>query len=106
MFTVPYYRGKKTVVRARPDGYGGIEYVMKPDYHCNPIDANGSLVVTEWGDELCDFILRASGMTTTILNFFDPRLGLRGEFLDVMISRKCLTSAILSRDTNLQRQSA
>jgi SAM-dependent methyltransferase len=97
VFTVPYFRGKKTLVRARPDGVGGIEHVMKPDYHYNPIDANGSLVITEWGDELCDFILRASGMTTTIFNFFDPRLGLQGAFLDVLISRKCSSSAILSR---------
>ena len=27
-------------------------------------------------------------MTTTIFNFYDPRLGLKGEFLDVLISRK------------------
>jgi hypothetical protein len=27
-------------------------------------------------------------MTTTILNFHDSRLGLKGEFLDVLISRK------------------
>lgn len=90
VFTVPYFRGKKTVVRARPNRRGGIEHVMKPDYHGNPIDTNGSLVITEWGDELCDFILRASGMTTTIFNIFDPRFGLEGELLDVMISRKSL----------------
>jgi hypothetical protein len=61
---------------------------MKPDYHGNPIDAAGSLVVTEWGDELCDFVFRSSRMTTAIYNFFDPRFGLKGEFLDVLISRK------------------
>lgn len=40
------------------------------------------------GDELCDFVLRSSEMTTTILRFCDPRLGSKGEFLDVLISRK------------------
>ena len=40
---------------------GGITHLMKPDYHGNPIDAAGSLVVTEWGDELCDFVFRSSG---------------------------------------------
>jgi hypothetical protein len=95
VFTVPYFCGRKTVVRARPDGCGGIEHLTKPDYHGNPIDANGSLVVTEWGDELCDFILRVSGMTTTIFNFFDPRFGLEGEFLDVFISRKCFRSELI-----------
>lgn len=61
---------------------------MKPDYHGNPIDEAGSLVVTEWGDELCDFVFRSCRMTTIILNFCDSRLGLKGEFLDVLISRK------------------
>lgn len=92
VYTVPYYRGNRTVVRAVPDENGGIRNLLEPDYHGNPIDPNGSLVITEWGDELCDFVFRSSGMTTTIFNFHDPRFGLKGEFLDVMISRK--TSAI------------
>ncbi len=88
VYTVPYYRGKKTVVRAVPNGNEGITHLMKPDYHVNPIDTAGSLVVTEWGDELCDFVFRSSRMTTAIYNFYDPRFGLKGEFLDVLISRK------------------
>jgi hypothetical protein len=86
--TVPYYRGKKTAVRTKPHGNEGIAHLVKPDYHVNPIDTAGSLVVTEWGDELCDFVFRSSRMTTTIYNFYDPRLGLKGAFLDVLISRK------------------
>ncbi len=88
VFTVPYYRGKKTVIRARPAASGGIAYLMQPDYHANPVDPKGSLVTTEWGDEICDFIFNASAMTTTIFNFFHTRLGLEGEFLDVIVSRK------------------
>jgi SAM-dependent methyltransferase len=96
VYTVPYYRGKKTVVRAEPNGNEGIRHLMKPDYHGNPIDAAGSLVVTEWGDELCDFVFRSSGMTTTIFNFYDPRLGLKGEFLDVLVSRKASALDLLA----------
>jgi SAM-dependent methyltransferase len=88
VFTVPYYRGKKTVIRARATESGEIEYLLKPDYHGNPIDPEGSLVITEWGDEICNFIFAASGMTTTIFSFFDKKLGLEGEFLDVFVSRK------------------
>jgi SAM-dependent methyltransferase len=88
VFTVPYYRGKETVIRARATDGDKIEYLAEPDYHGNPIDPKGSLVVTEWGDEICDFIFYASGMTTSIFNFFDTRLGLEGEFLDVFVSRK------------------
>lgn len=88
VFTVPYYRGQKTVIRARAKESGEIEYLLKPDYHGNPIDPEGSLVITEWGDEICDFIFAASGMTTTIFSFFDKKLGLEGEFLDVFVSSR------------------
>jgi SAM-dependent methyltransferase len=88
VYTVPYYRGKKTVVRARAMPDGQIEHLLESDYHANPIDPKGSLVITEWGDEICDFIFRSSGLTTSIFNFFDPRYGLEGEFLDVFVSRK------------------
>jgi SAM-dependent methyltransferase len=88
VFTVPYYCGKSTVVRARADKAGGLEHLMEPDYHGNPIDPVGSLVVTQWGDEICNFIFQASGMTTSIFNFFNTRFGLEGEFLDVFVSRK------------------
>jgi hypothetical protein len=78
---------------------------MKPDYHYNPIDATGSLVVTEWGDELCDFVFRSSLMTTTIFNFYDPRFGLKGEFLDVLISRK-VSAADLVADSGAHQAGA
>ena len=74
----------------------GVTHLMKPDYHGNPIDAAGSLVITEWDDELCDFVFRSSGMTTTIFNFYDPRFGLKGEFLDVLISRKTSAADLLA----------
>ena len=105
VYTVPYYRGKRTVVRAQP-GIGGITYLLEPDYHHNPIDPAGSLVITEWGDELCDFVFRFSGMTTTILNFYDPRFGLKGEFLDVLISRKSSAAEIMWPKRDAQGHSA
>jgi SAM-dependent methyltransferase len=88
VFTVPYYRGKKTVIRARPTASGEVQHLLEPDYHQNPIDSKGSLVITEWGDDICEFIYRASGLTTTIFNFHDQRFGLKAEFLDVFVSRK------------------
>src|ERR1700676_809986 len=35
VYTVPYYRGKKTVVRAKPNGTGGVTHLRTPDYHVN-----------------------------------------------------------------------
>jgi hypothetical protein len=64
------------------------------DYHGNPIDEKGSLVVTEWGQELCDFFHRCSGATTTAILISDMRLGLAGEFCEVFISNKAQSLAV------------
>lgn len=87
VFTVPYYPDKTTVVRAleSPDG---IIYLEEEVYHGNPIDQKGSLVVTDWGNDLFDFIYTNSGMTTSIYTLFDSTWGLEAAFLDVFISRK------------------
>lgn len=87
VFTVPYFFWKETLVRAvaSPDG---IKYLQPPDYHGNPIDDKGSLVVTEWGAELVDEIYSNSGMITAIHNLHDIDRGLEAEFLEVFVSRK------------------
>ena len=35
-------------------------------------------------------------MTTTIFNFYDPRFGLKGEFLDVLVSRKASVADLVA----------
>ncbi len=87
VFTVPFYQGRETKIRARLSD-GGIEYLDKPDYHGNPIDKKGSLVTREWGDDLMDLIGKWSGLTTERYTFSDRRLGLEAEFLDVFVSWK------------------
>jgi SAM-dependent methyltransferase len=87
VFTVPLYRSRPTVVRARLSD-GEVEHHLPPDYHSNPVDPSGSLVATEWGDDVADVIQRATGMTTTIHALSDPRRGIAGEFREVMVSRK------------------
>lgn len=87
VFTVPWYWWKPTLVRAR-ETKQGVEHLHEPEFHSNPVDPQGSLVATEWGFELPDLILESSGMTTTAYCLRDPRLGIVGEFLEVMVSRK------------------
>ncbi len=87
VFTVPLYKGQKTVVRAAGEA-NEIEYLQEPMYHGNPVDRKGSLVVTDWGDDMFDFIQASSGMTTEFFTFHDRSLGLEAEFLDVFVSRK------------------
>lgn len=87
VFTVPLYAERATRMRARP-APDGIEYLLEPDYHDNPIDPNGALVVTEWGSDLMARIARVSGLNTIVYEVRDTKLGLDGEFLEVLISRK------------------
>jgi SAM-dependent methyltransferase len=87
VFTVPLYKDRKTVVRAAGET-NNITYLHKPMYHGNPVDKKGALVVTDWGDDLLDFIGTNGGMTTTVFTFHDASMGLEAAFLDVFVSRK------------------
>lgn len=87
VFTVPWYYWKKTLIRATVEN-GAIKHLEKPDYHGNPIDPNGSLVVREWGWDLCDFVYEHSGLPTTAIRIQDKSRGIEAEFIEVFISRK------------------
>lgn len=87
VFTVPWHYWKPTVVRARL-GEAGIEHLEAPEYHVNPVDPEGALVVTEWGADLLDFIERCSGLRTVVERVSDPLQGIAGDFRDVFVSRK------------------
>ena len=92
VFTVPLYKGKKTLVRAYEEN-GTVYYPEEKDYHGNPIDREkGSLVTREWGDDLLDFIASSSGLKTEAFAFNDRKSGLVAEFLDVFICRKPITA--------------
>lgn len=87
VFTIPVYDHEVSMTRARANGKD-IEYLAEPQFHKNPIDPNGSLVVTEWGYDVVEYIYKASGLNTDVYNQPQPRLGIEGAFLDVLISRK------------------
>ena len=87
VFTVPWYYWKPTLVRARREN-GTVVHDSPPDYHGNPIDARGSLVVTEWGSDFLDRIERWTGMRTTVEHIFDAHQGICGEFGEVLVSEK------------------
>jgi SAM-dependent methyltransferase len=87
LFTVPLSRGTNTFTRAEMTP-AGLRHLAPPDYHGNPIHAEGPLVVTEWDDDLVDFIWRHSRLETDVYDIHDRRLGLDGQYLDVFVSRK------------------
>jgi SAM-dependent methyltransferase len=87
IFTVPWYPGQETFTRAVRDG-AGIRHLATPEFHGNPIDPGGSLVVTDWGSDLFETIDRAGPTTTTVNKLEDVSRGIEGKFLEVFISRK------------------
>lgn len=87
IFTVPLYKGTETTVRA-VEHNGEVQYLQDKVFHSNPVNKNGSLVVTDWGDDLLQRIEEESGMQTEMLTFNDRGMGLDAEFLEVFVSRK------------------
>lgn len=87
LFTLPLYARAETKVRAVETAQG-VEYLDEKEFHGNPVDAAGSLVVREWGLDLADFIYRSSGMSTVTYRSVDRKQGIDGEFLEVFVSRK------------------
>jgi hypothetical protein len=62
--------------------------LLPADYHANPVDPRGALVVTEWGYDLLDFITRKSGLVTIPIRIHDPSHGIEAEFIEVFVSHK------------------
>jgi SAM-dependent methyltransferase len=88
VFSVPLFPHPATVVRAIPAPDGGVVHLLEPDYHKDPVNPSGALVVREWSADIADYILRHSGLATTIHNLRDRRRGIDGDHRDILVSRK------------------
>ena len=58
----------------------------EPEYHGNPVDPHGSLVTWHFGYDLAARILERTRMPTVILQYDRLDLGLRAEYIDVLMS--------------------
>ena len=89
IFTVPIInKDKTTEVWAKRNEDGTINYIGEPEYHGNPVDSKGSLVTMHWGYDICEYILKHSGLYTTIAYIDNLSLGIRAEYIEVLISKK------------------
>ncbi|MEA2900174.1 MAG: hypothetical protein QOH36_61 [Actinomycetota bacterium] len=88
VFSVPLFRHPATVVRAVPSPDGGITHLLPPDFHKDPVNPAGALVIREWSVDIADFIHAHGGALTTIHNLRDRRLGIDGEHRHILVSRK------------------
>lgn len=89
IFSVPLVnKGKPSEIRAKRDKGGKVIFLKEPEYHGNPISDEGSLVTMHWGYDICDFIQESSGLCTTINYIDNVSLGIRAEYIEVLVSRK------------------
>lgn len=93
VFTVPVYWEKETEKRVDLTSEGEKIFLKEKEYHGNPIDKGGSLVITEWGKDIIEIISSNTKMETEVFRFNNPskinkKMGLEAEFLDVFVSRK------------------
>lgn len=89
IFTVPLVNKLKPSEKwAELSDNGEVNYLHEAEYHGNPIDRNGSLVTMHWGYDICEFVQESSGLFTTILMIDNIEMGIRAEYIEVLISFK------------------
>lgn len=89
ILTVPLVnKFNKTEVWAVKDTNGNLKFINEPEFHINPVDPNGSPVTMHWGYDIVDFIRKSCNMETTIEYIDDLHMGIRAEFIEVLVCRK------------------
>ena len=90
IFTTPLVnKNLPTQWCASMDSNGVIEHLIDPpEYHGNPVSADGSLVTVHWGYDIVKFIFDSCGLFTEMIYIDSLDLGIRAEFIEVLITRK------------------
>ncbi len=88
IFTVPRDTVNPTISRVVFDEDGTLVHLKDAEYHGNPIDAEGSLVITDWGTDISNIIFGWTGMKTELVSFQEEGV-LGDEAIEVFISEKC-----------------
>jgi SAM-dependent methyltransferase len=92
LFTTPLVRKNEPTrfcASLAPDGT--VVHLMEPpEYHGNPISSEGSLVTVNWGYDITDYIFKASGLFTRLVFIDNIELGIRAEYIEVLVTYKPL----------------
>ncbi|MHB8881380.1 MAG: class I SAM-dependent methyltransferase [Thermodesulfovibrionales bacterium] len=89
LFSVPLVNKERpSEAWAIKDSRGAIVHLQQPEYHSNPVDEKGSLVTMHWGYDISDYISTNSGLTTTITTIDDISMGIRAEYIEILVSKK------------------
>lgn len=89
IFTVPLInKASRSEPWAKQGENGSVVFLHEPEYHGNPINSEGVPVTMHWGYDICDHISHCSGLYTTMIYIDNLSLGIRAEYIEVLISRK------------------
>lgn len=89
IFTVPLINKEKSTEQwAKLDDSNNVIFLKNEEYHGNPINPKGSPVTFHYGYDIVDLIYKSSGMVTEIFNIDNLDLGIRAEYIEVLVSRK------------------
>lgn len=85
IFTVPLVRGQEASRRRAERDGSGVRHLQPPEYHGNPMSADGSLVTWDWGRDIVERIHEATGDEAMRVVLEIPALGIVAEYLDVIV---------------------
>lgn len=87
IWTVPYYPSSLTAKCAEIIN-GQVVHYEPPEYHGDPLDPDGALVFTRWGNDLVSIVDDAAAFSTQIFEIHKPKSGVIGNCSQVIVSRK------------------
>jgi SAM-dependent methyltransferase len=81
---------KDMEMRAVFNSDGTVTHLKNPEYHGNPVNAEGSLVTVDYGYDVHQMIAQCAPFDVRVYRFCDKTHGIIGEYTEVFACRKNL----------------
>jgi SAM-dependent methyltransferase len=88
IFTTPLVNKEKPSEKVASLSNAGVVYHRPPEYHGNPMSTEGSLVTWHWGRDIVTHIKDASGLDTEVVALDDLKMGIRAEYIEVLVTTR------------------
>ena len=88
LLTVPIVMRSNPSRRRARSSEGKVVHILEPQFHGNPVSAEGSLVTMDWGYDICAYLQHHSGLSFLMLKIEDMNEGIAGDLNEVLIGFK------------------
>jgi GT2 family glycosyltransferase/glycosyltransferase involved in cell wall biosynthesis len=85
LLTTPLVRGEAASRRRAERAADGVRHLEPPEFHGNPMSADGSLVTWDWGYDIVEQIRACTGDEARRIMVPIPALGMVAAYLDVIV---------------------